>query len=391
MRSIFFFIIVSVIVLNLLLLAMQISWLRRRQPWPSRIGIAVCLWTFLMLGLFFLQAFVPVAWETFFRHWFYLPFSTEMVWNLIMLPLLFLVAVVVTVALRWLRPAKRSPVLLAPTELSRRKFIYLLACGAAPATALGMGVHGSLTRDDLRVRHFDIPLANLPPELEGFSIAHVSDLHSGIFCGPRRLKIISSATNDLKADLIAITGDIINHSMAEFPDALASMQRLRAPSGIFLCEGNHDVIPGPGLIARACRENDLPLLLNQTTIIPIEGRRLIIAGLPWLGGGFEGSPEIVRQLYPEREEGDVRILMAHHPDLFDLAESTDLVLAGHTHGGQIMVGPVGLGPLFFKYWSGRYQRKTSTMIVSNGCGDWFPCRVGAPAEVALLRLTKAQS
>ena len=54
-----------------------------------------------------------------------------------------------------------------------------------------------------------------------------------------------------------------------------------------------------------------------------------------------------------------------------------------------LLGEVGLGPLFFKYWSGRYQRGTTTMIVSNGCGDWFPCRIGAPAEIGLLRLRRA--
>ncbi len=90
-------------------------------------------------------------------------------------------------------------------------------------------------------------------------------------------------------------------------------------------------------------------------------------------------------------EGDVRILLAHHPHLFDIAESVDLVLAGHTHGGQIMVGPVGFGPVFFKYWSGLYQRGTTSMVVSNGCGDWFPCRIGAPAEIGLLRLTAAKT
>jgi predicted MPP superfamily phosphohydrolase len=54
-----------------------------------------------------------------------------------------------------------------------------------------------------------------------------------------------------------------------------------------------------------------------------------------------------------------------------------------------MFGDIGLGRLRFKYWSGRYQRGKTTMIVSNGCGDWFPCRIGAPAEIGLLRLTKA--
>ncbi len=101
------------------------------------------------------------------------------------------------------------------------------------------------------------------------------------------------------------------------------------------------------------------------------------------------NPHLVGALYPARQPGDVRLLLAHHPNLFDDAVETDLVLSGHTHGGQIMCGPVGLGPLFFKYWSGLYQREKTALVVSNGAGDWFPCRIGAPAEIGLLRLTSA--
>ncbi len=85
-----------------------------------------------------------------------------------------------------------------------------------------MGLHGYLTRDDLRLRKFDIPVAGLPPELEGFNMAHVSDLHAGIFVGPRRLKVMTDLTNDLKADLVFVTGDLINFGIDEFPDALAA-------------------------------------------------------------------------------------------------------------------------------------------------------------------------
>jgi len=82
------------------------------------------------------------------------------------------------------------------------------AAGAAPATATALGVHGTLSRYDLRAREYTVPIANLPPELEGFTIAHVSDLHSGVFCGPQRLANIVEATNDLNADLIVLTGDV---------------------------------------------------------------------------------------------------------------------------------------------------------------------------------------
>ena len=377
-------------VLNGAFAALQIGLLKRRRPWPRLLGVAVIAWAALMSGLFIIEVYASPEWKSLMRPWLYLPIGVEIIWNVLLLQFLVLGLIVVTLILGRFRPVK-TPVLTSPTDLSRRKFIYLLSFGAAPAAALGGGVHGALSQYDLQVREFSIPIAGLPPELEGFTIAHISDLHSGLFCGPDRLKIISDAANDLKADLVTVTGDIINDAIAELPVALAAIHRIESRHGIYLCEGNHDVIPGGGLVAEACAKDNLPMLINRCQIIPVRGRRLLLGGLPWMRHGFEKSPELVSQLYPEREEGDVRVLLAHHPHLFDVAASTDLVLAGHTHGGQIMFGPVGLGSVFFRYWSGLYQRGNTTMIVSNGCGDWFPCRIGAPAEIGLLRLVAAKT
>jgi predicted MPP superfamily phosphohydrolase len=377
-----------VVALNFGYAALQAWLLRRRRLGPPWMEGALYAWALVMSSLFLLEAREPFGWKSFMREWLYLPMSVEMVWNVLLLPILCAGMILIVLIVRRLRPVeRREPV--TPDAMSRRRFLYLLSYGAAPAAALGMGVHGTLSRDDLRVREFSIPIAGLPPELEGFTIAHVSDLHSGLFVGPSRLKIISDASNDLKADLVAITGDIINRAMDEFPAALAAIKRIESPFGTYLCEGNHDVIPGPGKVVRACAQNQLPMLYNTTTAIPVRGRRLLFGGLPWMKPEPDTTPDIVSGLFPARQEGDVRILLAHHPDLFDFADSADLVLSGHTHGGQIMIGSIGLGRLRFKYWSGRYQRSAATMIVSNGCGDWFPCRIGAPAEIGLLRLTAA--
>ena len=378
-----------VVVENFSYAALQAWLLERRRPYPRWLAVAVFAWAFLMSGLFLLEAFEPPPWKSFMREWLYFPMSVEMVWNALFLQLLLPTMILVVYFVRKARPVPITES-LTPEGMSRRTFIYLLGYGAVPTIATGMGVHGLMTRDDLRVRKFRIPIAGLPPELEGFTIAHVSDLHSGLFVGPKRLKIMSDMTNELKADLIAITGDIINREMNEFPYALEAIKRLESRHGLFLCEGNHDVIPGNGLIVNACRENGLAFLYNSCAILPVNGARLVIAGLPWLKMEDPISPEIVAGLFPARQEGDARILLAHHPHLFDQAQAADLVLSGHTHGGQIMLTDhIGLGPLRFKYCSGRFQRGSTTMIVSNGCGDWFPCRIGAPAEIGLLTLTKA--
>ncbi len=95
------------------------------------------------------------------------------------------------------------------------------------------------------------------------------------------------------------------------------------------------------------------------------------------------------RLLEEREPGDFTILLAHHPEAFDAAARANipLTLAGHTHGGQLMLAPrFGFGPWFYRYWSGVYQKGSSQLVVSNGTGNWFPLRIGAPAEIIHLTL-----
>jgi len=373
---------------NFGLAALLIHLLRRRRPWPRLLGAAVVGWAVLMVGLLGIQAFSPESWRPFLRDWLYFPLSVEMVWNLLFVQLLFLGTIIIALVLGRARKVDRA-VPMSPQDLSRRQFIYLAACSAVPATAVAMGVHGTVTRNDLRIRELAVPVANLPPEFEGFTIAHVSDLHSGIFCGPERLKKIADATNDLKADLIVITGDVINSDLSEFEDARAVISGLESPHGIYLCEGNHDLFEGPEPYRDACVAAGFPLLKLSSAVVQARGRRLILGGLPWYSRSFRGDDATVDRLFPERLEGDLRIVLAHHPNLFNHAGSADLMLSGHTHGGQIMVGDVGFGPLFFDYWSGLYRRGNSTLVVSNGAGDWFPCRIGAPAEIGRLRLTRA--
>jgi len=376
---------------NLGFAALQIWLLERRRPRPNWLAWLICCWGALMSGLFILQACEPESWKSFMYEWLYFPMAVEMVWNVLFLQVLLPGMILVALAVRrFSRTPLSQP--LTHAGISRRKFLYLAGYSVVPVAAVSLGVHGLLTREDLRVREFTISIAGLPPELEGFTIAHVSDLHAGLFVGPKRLKIMSDMTNDLKADLVAVTGDLINREMSEFPSALAAIQRLESRYGLYLCEGNHDVIPGDGLIVAACAQNGLNMLYNSYATLSVHGRRLIIAGLPWERSAYPGQDPDIAALFPARQAGDVRILLAHHPHTFDAVNGADLLLSGHTHGGQIMLTEnIGLGRLRFKYCSGRFQRGNTTMIVNNGCGDWFPCRIGAPAEIGLLRLTKAQT
>jgi len=137
-----------------------------------------------------------------------------------------------------------------------------------------------------------------------------------------------------------------------------------------------------------------PLLVNEYRVVPVRGRPVQLLGLPW-----ERDEAViansVRQLAGQVAPGAFPILLAHHPHAFDAAAEVGipLTVSGHTHGGQLMLGEsVGFGPLLFRYWSGLYRKPGAggaSLVVSNGVGNWFPLRVGAPAEIIHLTLRSA--
>jgi predicted MPP superfamily phosphohydrolase len=105
-----------------------------------------------------------------------------------------------------------------------------------------------------------------------------------------------------------------------------------------------------------------------------------------------GHGDALGQLLAQGKPDAFTILLAHHPQVFDAAAAAGipLTLAGHTHGGQLMLTPrLGFGPWLYRYWSGLYRQGASQLVVSNGTGNWFPLRIGAPAEIVLLTLESA--
>ena len=296
--------------------------------------------------------------------------------------------------------AKRAPNPVPTSEMSRRDFLRLAGC-AAPAIAT-LGVTGfSLTQlRHFRIRKLVVPIAGLPPALEGLTIAHVTDLHVGQLTHGSILEEIVEATNALGADLVLATGDLINFDLKDLPAGLSVMTRLRAAHGVFMCEGNHDLFINPDEFRRSTRAAGLQLLVNQNAVVPIRGTSVQILGLQWGGGtghphdtanqGEAAIAKSMRDLLLQRQPDAFPIVLAHHPHAFDHADDIPLTLAGHTHGGQLMVtGELGCGPMIYRYWSGLYRRAARTLLVSNGVGNWFPLRTAAPAEIVHLTLQRA--
>lgn len=279
--------------------------------------------------------------------------------------------------------------------LSRRQALLLGTVALPPLINIAATGKALATMDHFRVREIEVVIPNLPAALRGYRIAHLSDTHAGRFTTGRQLEAIARTTNGLGADLIAVTGDIIDHSLEELPEAIRFMRALEAPDGVWACEGNHDLFQSRAGFEGGMKEAGVQLLVNETAVVETRGQRLEILGLRWGGIPGEGRrsagiPEnLALTMASSRPDADFKVLLAHHPDAFDAALESriPLTLAGHTHGGQLMLTEhLGGGPALFRYWSGLYQQADSRLVVSNGTGNWFPLRMNAPAEIIVVKL-----
>ncbi len=291
------------------------------------------------------------------------------------------------------RPAPDGP------QWTRRQVLSAAAVAVPPlvtAAAVGRAMP-QLTQ--FRVRRMDLAVPGLPADLDGLTIAHVSDLHLGKFTRPGFPEQVADATNRLRADLVLFTGDLIDLSMDDLPRGIEFVRALDPRSGLAMIEGNHDLIDDPDAFDRQTLAAGLPLLIDGAMTVQVRGRPVQLLGTRW--GAATGDRRRARPadfaasvatLGPLRQADAFPILMAHHPHAFDAAAAArfPLVLSGHTHGGQLNLSDgLGFGPLMYRYWSGRYAKPGSQLVVSNGVGNWFPLRVNAPAEIIHLTLHPA--
>jgi len=280
---------------------------------------------------------------------------------------------------------------LRPT---RRGVLWTAAAIMPPLLAGAGAVAGSAQATRFRVRRMELALPALPAELNGLTIAHIADIHSGRFTQPAKLDDIARVVNDMRADIVAVVGDLVDVQLRHLPPVLEMLGHLRSRYGVFICEGNHDLVDSPAMFRRAVASAGYQLLVNSTQRLNIGGRPVQVMGLRWGMGGAGGAAIAANmaELLPRRAAGAFHILLAHHPHAFDAAAAAGLplTLSGHTHGGQIMLGNnFGAGPLMFKYWSGVYRNGRSCLVVSNGVGNWMPLRTWAPAEIIHITLRPA--
>ena len=245
-----------------------------------------------------------------------------------------------------------------------------------------------------RVKHHAVRLHDLPASLDGITIAHLSDLHVGSVLRPERLGPIVDAINAAGADMIVNTGDVLDHSNRYLPPAVEALAKLAAPLGVYHVLGNHDYRDDGEAVREAFEAAGLDLLVNDHRAIEVNGCRIHVAGIDWAGHPVN-IKRLVDHTMQAVGESDLRILLAHHPHALDPAvqHRVQLVLAGHTHGGQMVIRKnrgrresIGLGNMKWRYAQGHYQRHGTHLHVTNGLGGSFPLRFRCPAEISVLEL-----
>lgn len=238
------------------------------------------------------------------------------------------------------------------------------------------------------VNGYEVTMENLPPEAEGLTIAALSDLHIGATLGKDWLESRVAQVNSMQPDAIVILGDIIEgYSAVEgAPSMKSAFAKLHAPLGIWAVLGNHDHHSGPSSTATLLQDAGIRVLRNEWT----EMRPgLVIAGVDdRRGPGSGGQEDRIRQALSGRPPGTAAVFLSHRPEAVDQVADlgVELMLSGHTHGGQIWPFTYIVKTLN-SLMDGRHVRDGLTIIVSRGTGTWGPrMRLWKPGEVILITL-----
>lgn len=261
-----------------------------------------------------------------------------------------------------------------------------LVAGAAAAGLVGYG--STVALGPPTVNRVPITLRRLDPRAAGCRIALISDLHLGPILGRPFTQRAVDLINAAEVDLVAIVGDLVDGTVANLADATAPLESLRSTHGTFFVTGNHEYYTGyqewvdylPGL--------GITVLRNAHTTITHQGGRFDLAGIndatgyQWQDAGDVGAA--VAGHDPERAV----VLLAHQPvDLRHAVDhDVDLMLAGHTHGGQLTPFELLVGAQQGAV-AGLYRQRNTTLFVTRGAGFWGPpVRVGAPPDITIVEL-----
>jgi len=239
----------------------------------------------------------------------------------------------------------------------------------------------------LAVERQEIYLRRLPAKLDGLRVVHLSDLHYGPLVNPQHLKRAVTVANDLRADLIALTGDYISQDRIYAAPCAEVVGNLRARHGVFAVLGNHDHWTDAALIADLFRAEGIRVLINEGSRMDLRGESFWLAGVDDTMVGLE---DLSLALAGARHD-EFKLLLAHNPTILRRAAraSVDLVLSGHTHGGQVTWRSERgrSGRPRRRMLRGLGRRGNTQIYVTRGLGTVvLPIRYGCPPEISVLDL-----
>lgn len=287
----------------------------------------------------------------------------------------------------------------ASTPATRRQMLRRLCfLGMGTGTAgVGSLAWGSMVeRHWLTTEHLDITLPHLPSAMDGFRVVQISDLHLEPWTKASEIAETVAACNELRPDLVVITGDLITSSHKPAGELGSLLSKLETKHGTFASLGNHDVWHKPTDITRALRQHGVPVLRNEGRLVRTGRGDLLVAGLDSFWAGRPNLNDALRGWRP----GLPLLLLVHEPDGADKIAPSGvpaLQLSGHTHGGQVCLPSPRPLPLHVPSWGKKYKHGlhrvgTLQVYVNRGIGCVsLPIRFACPPEITVITLRSPEA
>jgi uncharacterized protein len=293
----------------------------------------------------------------------------------------------------WLRQKPDGPTQAGSRTVSRREVVSGLA-KAAIGAPFAVAAYGTfIGRKQFELREVELSFPDLPPSLDGLRIAQITDIHAGPYLGLKDVERVVAMANETRPHLAVVTGDLITQQGDPLEQTLARLAALKADAGIWGCMGNHeDFTNSKGFTESYGRKLGIDFLRQRQESLRFGDATLNLGGVDYQ---WQTRPYLVHA-EDLIKPWAFNLLLSHNPDVFPKAAKLgyDLVLGGHTHGGQVTVEIVeqwvNAGHFFTPYVAGDYHIGKTALYVSRGIGTVnLPMRIGALPEVTLVRLKRA--
>ena len=238
----------------------------------------------------------------------------------------------------------------------------------------------------LIVEKIEIELERLPKKLENFRIVHLSDIHHSPFTSLEHVERTVEIANDLKADMFILTGDYVSHEVDYIKPVAEVLGELKSEFGTFACLGNHDHWTDAEMVTNEFRAANINVLINQGFRFEARGASVWLCGVDDYMVGKTDLRSALHGSFPD----EMKLLLAHNPVIVRQAArfGVDLVLSGHTHGGQVKIRDEEKRILpRRKLKNGLHRRKNTQIYITRGIGTVvLPVRFGCPPEISLIEL-----